>query len=238
MTHSIPFPRTFTRDQLQEVDRRALLDYGLLGLVLMENAGRNAARLLQELGIHGRLVVCCGKGNNAGDGFVIARHLENSGFDVRVLTTQLAESMTHDAATNFHVLRRAGTAVISPPGDPANAWKQELDQADWIIDALLGTGTRGPAREPFASAIAAVNRAQKKVFSIDVPSGFDCDLGGLEGPCVRASHTATFVARKPGFDQLNASTWTGQIHVLDIGVPHSLLQEVALDAMNKPRLKT
>ena len=107
-----------------------------------------------------------------------------------------------------------------------NEWGNELRRADWIVDALLGTGTQGKVREPFASAIAAINEARKKVLAIDLPSGLDCDSGVVLGDCVRADHTATFVARKPGFDLADAHKWTGEIHVLDIGMPHALLREI------------
>lgn len=214
-------PPVLTRDQVRDVDRRALADYGIPGVVLMENAGRNTAQLLQSLGISGRVVVCCGKGNNAGDGFVIARHLENAGVDVRVLLCADANTITGDAATNLHVIQCAKTPLVTPPID----WKSELAAADWIVDALLGTGTRGTIREPFCSAIAAINDARRKVLAVDLPSGMDCDTGQPLGCCIRADHTATFVARKPGFDLPAGQTWTGQVHVIDIGVPIRLLQE-------------
>ncbi len=220
-------PFVLTRAQLREVDRRAIDDYGLPGLVLMENAGRNAASLLRELGIHGPVVICCGKGNNAGDGFVIARHLENGGCDVRVLLATPASSLTGDAVTNFAVLRRAGTPIVEAHADIATGWRGELARADWIVDALLGTGTQGTVREPFASAIAALNAANRNVLAVDLPSGLDCETGAVLGSCVRAQHTATFVARKPGFDLSSASEFTGAVHVLDIGVPRALLRELS-----------
>ena len=220
-------PLVLTRAQVREVDRRAIEDYGLPGLVLMENAGRNTADLLRELGIHGPVVICCGKGNNAGDGFVVARHLVNCGFDVRVLLATASSSITGDAATNFAVLRRAGISVVEAHADIVTAWRAELARADWIVDALLGTGTQGTVREPFASAIAAINAAHRNVLAVDLPSGLDCDTGAVLGCCVRAQHTATFVARKPGFDRDGASEFTGEVHVLDIGVPHALLRELS-----------
>jgi NAD(P)H-hydrate epimerase len=131
-----------TREQVREVDRRALAEFKLLGLVLMENAGRNAAELLRSLGITGRVVICCGKGNNGGDGFVMARHLENAGVDVRVLLSVPPASLTGDAETNFQVLQQAKTPLLVPPID----WPSELGKADWIVDALLGTGTQGAIR--------------------------------------------------------------------------------------------
>lgn len=220
-------PQTLTRDQVRDVDRRAIQDYGLPGLVLMENAGRNSAALLLELGINGPVAICCGKGNNAGDGFVIARHLENAGIDITVLLATPSPALTGDAAINFQVLKRAGTRIVEPPDDGLTSlWSNELANADWIVDALLGTGTQGAIREPFASAIALINASQRKVLAVDLPSGLDCDTGQPLGDCIRAIHTATFVARKPGFDGPTASQYTGEVHVLDIGVPGRLLEEV------------
>lgn len=215
-------PSVLTREQVRDVDRRALDEYGLSGLVLMENAGRNAAEWLQSLGIDGRVVICCGKGNNGGDGFVMARHLENAGIDVRVLLAVLPTSFSGDAAVNLHVLQKSDVSLVLPPID----WDGELAQADWIVDALLGTGTQGVVREPYVSAIASINRVSRKVFAVDLPSGLDCDSGQALGCCVRANYTATFVARKPGFDIPGAAEWTGQVRVLDIGVPHALLRHV------------
>ena len=186
-----------TRDELREVDRRAIEEFGIPGLVLMENAGRNAAALLKSLGIRGPVVICCGKGNNAGDGFVIARHLENAGVEVRVLLATPTSAIGGDAAVEFNVLRRAGTPIVDAPPEIATAWPHELARADWIIDALLGTGFQGTVRELFLSAIAAINAAHRKVFAIDLPSGLDCDTGAGLHDCVRATQTATFVARKP-----------------------------------------
>lgn len=213
---------SMTRQQVRAVDERALKEFGMLGLVLMENAGRNCAELLISLGISGRVVVCCGKGNNGGDGFVISRHLENSGVDVRVLMCVPPESLSGDAAANYRIIECAGTPIVVPPFD----WHAELVSADWAVDALLGTGAHGSVREPFVSAINAINKANCRVLSVDLPSGIDCDTGQPLGVCVRAAHTATFVARKRGFDGEHASNWTGKVHVLDIGVPRCLVAQI------------
>ena len=121
--------RPLTRETVRDVDRRAIEEYGMLGMVLMENAGRNSAELLKSLGIDGRVVVCCGKGNNGGDGFVIARHLENAGIDVKVLLSVPATSLTGDAAANLKILERAQTPLILPPFD----WGKELADACYIL---------------------------------------------------------------------------------------------------------
>lgn len=222
MTQELTSQLVLTREQVRDVDRIAISEYGMPGIALMENAGRNTAALLRSLGISGRVVICCGKGNNAGDGFVIARHLENAGIDVRVLICVPTDTLTGDAAINFRILERAGTPLVLPPAD----WNQELADADWIVDALLGTGTQGTIREPFVSAINAINQAGHKVLAVDLPSGMDCDTGQPLGCCIRATNTATFVARKPGFDQPGAAEWTGDIHVIDIGVPRALLRRL------------
>jgi NAD(P)H-hydrate epimerase len=222
-----PKSAVLTQDQVRDVDRRAINDYGLIGLVLMENAGRNAAALLLQLGISGPVAICCGKGNNAGDGFVIARHLDNAGVNVAVLVAVPSNSLTGDAAVNFRVLQRAGVRIEEPPVEGLNSlWSQQVAKVDWIVDALLGTGTQGTLREPFLSAIATINASARKVFAVDLPSGMDCDTGQPLGDCVRANHTATFVARKPGFDAPAASKLTGEVHVIDIGVPRRLLDEL------------
>src|SRR6516162_10003742 len=193
--------RSLTRNQVRDVERRAIADYGLPGIVLMENAGRGAAELLIKLGISGSVVICAGKGNNGGDGFVIARHLEIRGFETGVLLFCEPAELSGDAAINHRVLTAAGQSLIVLGATPdANNLNRRLSSADWIVDALLGTGTQGAIREPYLTAIAAINRAGKKVFAVDLPSGMDCDTGQPLGACVQANHTATFVARKVGFD--------------------------------------
>jgi NAD(P)H-hydrate epimerase len=223
-------PHSLTRDQVRDVDRRAINDYGLPGVVLMENAGRGAAELLIRLGIAGRVVICAGKGNNGGDGYVIARHLELQGIATTVLLFCQPSDLTGDAATNYRVLEAARQSLVAMGAAPdAAEVDRQLATADWIVDALLGTGTQGTIREPYVTAIAAINRAGKKVLAVDLPSGMDCDTGQPLGRCVRADHTATFVARKVGFDIPEAELFTGKVHVIDIGVPKQLLRELAIE---------
>lgn len=215
---------SLSREQVRRVDRRAIEDFHLPGIVLMENAGRGCADLLRFLGITGRVVICCGKGNNGGDGFVIARHLDNAGVDVEVLVFAPLDEITGDAGINL--------AVVQASGIPLQSWSQtprplDLDRhfadADWIVDALLGTGFQGEIREPFRTVIAAVNRASGSVLAVDLPSGLDCDTGFAGEYCVRASHTATLVARKRGFENPASVEFTGIVHVIEIGVPVRLL---------------
>lgn len=218
-----PLP-TMTRQQVREVDRRAVEEFGLSGRVLMENAGRGAADVLRDRGVRGPVVLCCGKGNNGGDGFVIARHLEAAGVDVEVLLFTDPHELTGDAATNFAVLRRAQTPVTAALELSPAEREATLQSADWIVDALLGTGLTGEVRAPYDEAIACINRAGRPVLAVDLPSGMDCDSGQPLGSCVQAQVTATFVARKQGFDASGAEGLTGEVVVLPIGVPRLLLQ--------------
>lgn len=222
---------SLTRAQVREVDRRAIEEYGLPGLVLMENAGRSAAELLVQLGVAGPVTIVCGKGNNAGDGFVIARHLQIRGFEVEILLAGPAESLTGEAAVFYHVLCKAGCSMRDLSKASQADWQTALTStsAGWIVDALLGTGLTGPAREPLATAIEAINQQRRPVFAVDLPSGLDCDTGISAGPCVRADHTGTFVARKIGFDNPVSERWTGQVHVLDIGIPRTLKRAIGLE---------
>ena len=231
--------RSLTREQLRAVDLQAIEDYSLPGIVLMENAGRNAAQLLHALASAGtmpaprRVAIACGRGNNGGDGFVIARHLENLGAEIKILLACDPSAYRGDAAINHAVAVRAGITIDPLESAPISEWSAALAGSDWIVDALLGTGSSGAPRGAVATAIRAINLARHphspgsppgKIFAVDIPSGLDCDTGLAAGECVRADATATFVARKIGFDAPGASAFTGAVHVLDIGVPRRLLE--------------
>lgn len=218
---------TLTRSQVRDVDRRAIDDYGLPGVVLMENAGRGAVDFLCRLGCSGPVVICAGKGNNGGDGFVMARHLAIRGIAAQVVLCCEADHLQGDAAINYKILQRAGLAGIELGTDVTHERLAPLlGMADWIVDALLGTGTQGMVREPYLTAIAAINQTGRRIFAVDLPSGMDCDTGKPCGTCIKATATATFVARKPGFNVAGAERWTGQVEVIDIGIPPSLLTDV------------
>lgn len=225
----VVIPEVMSRNEVRDVDRRAIEEFGLPGVVLMENAGRGCVDWLEELGIAGRVVICAGKGNNGGDGFVIARHLENRGYDVRVLLFSDPEKLSGDAQINYEVINRARSSIqLFPQASIADSLNKELAAADWIVDALLGTGTQGSLRDPFPEIINAINRASAQVMAIDLPSGLDCDTGLPVDPVdpntVRADFTATFVARKLGFENSVSAAYTGEVRVIDIGVPHFMFE--------------
>ena len=227
-TRSAPPPvGPLSRAEVREVDRRAIEEFGVPGVVLMENAGAGAARLLESLGITGPVAIACGKGNNGGDGLVIARHLECAGHAVKLALACRPEEIRGDAAVNLAIAQRSGLAIECLADADQPAWERSLAGADWIVDALLGTGASGAPQGAVATAIAAIaavrGRGVARVLAVDLPSGLDCDTGAAAGACVRADATATFVARKRGFDAVGAAALTGPVHVIGIGAPRAVL---------------
>jgi NAD(P)H-hydrate epimerase len=221
----MPIP-TLNRRQSQEVDRRAVAEYGMTGLVLMENAGRGVVDVLYQIGIAGPVVVCCGRGNNGGDGFVIARHLDLRGHQVRVGLWCDPGTLQGDAAANYAILAHSDVPieVFTGPHD-AGRLATFLKGAGWIVDALLGTGSHGDPRPPLDAVIDQLNAHPAAKLAVDLPSGLDCDTGLASRHTIRGLHTCTFVAQKPGFLQPSAVAYTGKVHVLDIGAPRRLIDE-------------
>ena len=217
-------PVTLSRQRAGQLDHRATVEYAVPGIVLMENAGRGVAEKLVQLGVSGTVVICCGSGNNGGYGFVIARHLDLRRLAVKVFVWGDDDRRPADAATNLQVLLRSGIPLVRGSG-LANL-VDELAGACWIIDALLGTGARGEVRAPLGDVITAINSSGVPVMAVDLPSGLDADTGQPAGQTIRALHTCTFVAYKPGFLTPGADRFTGQIHVLDIGAPRKLVDEM------------
>jgi NAD(P)H-hydrate epimerase len=202
-------------------------EYSLPGIVLMENAGRNASeaivRLFDSISDQ-NVVVVVGPGNNGGDGLVIARYLELAGAKVRVVLASPPQRFRGDSLTNLEIINRSGINQVCLAGAVAVQWQNALLSATCVIDAILGTGATDAARGDSKVAIESILGRMKidprpRVISIDVPSGFDCDRGVPCGPCVCANETLTFVASKQGFKTNGAEIYTGRIQIVDIGVP-------------------
>ena len=220
-----------SREQSRAIDRIAIDQFGMSGLVLMENAGRGCVDVMKELEINGRVAVCCGKGNNGGDGFVIARHLDLRNCGVTVFLCCQPDELQGDAATNYQILQHTGAKIVVVDARMlmSGAFQKELDSCDWIVDALLGTGARGEPRPPTDEIIQQMNRSAAKKLAVDLPSGLDCDTGKPASQTFRAAHTCTFVAEKSGFASDSATPCLGKIHVLDIGVCGQTLVKAVID---------
>jgi NAD(P)H-hydrate epimerase len=192
------------------VDEWAIGERGISGLELMERAGEGLADLVTGNSPRGRIAVVCGKGNNGGDGFVCARILRQRGHDVDVLLLGDPDELRGDARANFERL----------PGDPPQPFDPSaLARAAAIVDAILGTGFSGQAREPASGAIDAINSAGARVIACDVPSGVDASTGEVHGAAVKADATVTFHAAKPGLWISPGKAHAGALTVVDIGIP-------------------
>jgi NAD(P)H-hydrate epimerase len=212
--------------EVRALEQRAIQTVGIPSIVLMENAGRGIAELMLSLGIRGKVAICCGKGNNGGDGLVVARHLDNRHIPISVMVFGKPAELSPDAAVNYRILTGSGVKVdIHSSGTlDVEAIRADLHDADWIVDALFGTGLSGPLRSPFAELVGLINDSPARVMAADIPSGLDGDTGQPLGPTVRAEHTATLLAWKTGLAQEAAKEWVGQVHLVDIGLPRRLLE--------------
>ena len=213
--------RVLSCDQIRQVDRHAIEEWQIPGLVLMENAGRGVADVLCRLGISRTVVIACAKGNNGGDGFVIARHLHLRGYEVQLFLSCAPSELSGDAAFNFRLLQR--TTVPVHWGDVQADFQQATKSAGWIVDALLGTGAVGAPREPLATWITTMNASGAGKLAVDIPSGLDARTGQPSDTTFAADLTCTFVAEKEGFANAVALPYLGRIEVLDIGLPWELV---------------
>jgi hydroxyethylthiazole kinase-like uncharacterized protein yjeF len=220
-------------EQQRASDEWAIQEQGILGAELMERAGAGLAGLVQERSPTGRVVVVCGKGNNGGDGLVVARLLRDAGRTVDVRLLSEADELRGDARHNLGRLRGPAPERFAP---------EALKGAAAVVDAILGTGFQGAPREPAAGAIAAIDEAAERgvvVVACDVPSGVNASTGEIEGAAVPAAATATFHAGKPGLWIAPGKAHAGQVRVIDIGIPSGapsrpqvgLIDPVVLDAV-------
>jgi NAD(P)H-hydrate epimerase len=222
-----------TAGEMQEMDRQTIATHGIPGLELMENAGRGATRvLLDQFGdqVRAGVGIICGKGNNGGDGFVIARCLAEKGIDVSVYLLAKTAALKGDAAANLERLVPLDIRVIEiPDEDTFSKTKSSLSDYGLLVDAILGTGLTSDVRGLFEiviNFINALNRTGSAVFAVDIPSGLNADTGQPCGTCIRAQGTATFGLAKIGHFTYPGAEYTGTLEIIDIGIPGSVVQAV------------
>lgn len=212
-----------TSDQMRTLEKIAINEYGIPSIILMENA---ATGFCKELKRHidlknKKIAVICGKGNNGGDGFAIARHLENDGFSVCCITSfdvnDAKNLLTEDAYTNFATAQKMGILISD------NA--EDIKGYDVYIDALLGTGIKGCPREAETKLIEQINKTHAFVASVDIPSGAAASSGEVSGACVRADITITFCLAKIGHFLYPAKEYTGKLSVVPISVPKKIIDD-------------
>ena len=213
-----------TRDEARAFDFHAINVIGIPGIVLMENAGRSCAELIKEKLkdiAHPKVSIFCGTGNNGGDGYVIARHLRNAGFNVTVIICGDKDKIKGDAKTNLDILLALNQPVEQVNPD-SNSTVQLIEKygsnADMVVDCLLGTGLSDTVKAGYKRIIETINTVKCPVLAVDIPSGLDCDSGMPLGAAVKADYTITFIALKKGFISEQASIYTGETYIASIGV--------------------
>lgn len=220
-------------EQMRELDRIAIEDVGIPGIVLMENAGLQVVRKMRE---HipdlerKKILVVCGKGNNGGDGFVVARHLFNSGLDVRVALIAEKYQIKGDAKLNCHIADKMNIPIVEmTANEQIPAFRNLLQQAGVVVDAILGTGLREAVQGFYKHIIETINKAGKPVVAVDIPSGLSADTGMVPGTCIKADVTVTFAVPKQGLVLFPAANYVGDLHVVDIGIPRRLIEDAHFD---------
>ncbi|MCH8028329.1 MAG: NAD(P)H-hydrate dehydratase [Candidatus Dadabacteria bacterium] len=211
-----------TREIIRNIDRQSIEEYGVLGLVLMENAGRAASSvILGEFPRARSAAVFAGGGNNGGDGFVIARHLRSAGLEVTAYLASDPEKLAGDALTNYNALRSAGAEIVKLNGRCTN-----YVEADVVVDALLGTGLTRDVEGFYAKVIRFINGLAAPKVAVDLPSGLDADTGFPLGEAVKADVTVTFVLPKLGLAVYPGIDYAGRVYVADITTPKFLEEDI------------
>ncbi len=208
------------RESVRAVDRAAIEEFGIPGIVLMENAARGLAaealRMLEDAREQPSALIVCGSGNNGGDGYALGRHLHNGGVSVTLASLGEPRPGT-DAAINRAICGRMKLRGVDAVSMTEHA------RSSLVVDAIFGTGLDRPVRDEAARIIDLINASGRPVLAVDVPSGLDCDTGQPLGTAVRATRTVTFVARKPAMTIPAARPFVGEVVVADIGAPIELV---------------
>jgi len=216
-------------EEMQELDRKAIETYRIPGMILMENAGRGAAEVISHTfpDIHKKkIAIISGKGNNGGDGFVIARYLLNQGVSVRVYLLTDPKGLRGDAETNFSIFQRMKGEIISVPSSKDYVRvKKDLEKFDILVDGIFGTGLDAEVRGYYREVIDHLNTLQSPIVAIDIPSGLDADTGKPLGTAIRASLTITFGLPKVGHLLPPGIDYVGEVRVIDIGLPKRLVED-------------
>jgi ADP-dependent NAD(P)H-hydrate dehydratase / NAD(P)H-hydrate epimerase len=222
--------RLVKASEIQEMDRVTIEEIGIPGVVLMENAARGASRVfLTHFAppLNSRVLILCGRGNNGGDGYVMARVLSQAGLKVTVLVLAEFRKIAGDALVNLQILRQMGLDILEVTSEQQwNKQRRLLKNCDFIIDGLLGTGLNSSVRGFYARVIDELNRANKPVTAIDIPSGLNADTGQVMGVAARADLTITFGFPKIGQLVFPGAGLVGRLVRIDIGIPNAVAERI------------
>jgi NAD(P)H-hydrate epimerase len=222
--------RILNAAQMRDADRHTIEEIGIPSLVLMENAGRQVVAAIEaafESRLDGRVAVLCGRGNNGGDGFVVARTLLQRGIDAAVFVIGALTDVRGDARINLDILGRLGVTVVEVNDE--QAWElhfSEIARCSLIVDAIFGTGLKSPVAGMMETVIADVNASEIPIVSVDLPSGMSADTPHLVGDCVDASLTVTLAAPKLPLVLPPGEAYAGDVVIADIGIPYDVIDGV------------
>ncbi len=230
-----------TAAEMRELDRQAIEEVGIPSLVLMENAGRTTCQILRREfpELTGPVAVLAGRGNNGGDGFVVARYLAQAGIPVAVFLTAARDQVRGDARVNLEVAARLGLEIIEIKEEKdLNPLAHRLARSALIVDALLGTGLNSEVRGLMAGEIEEINRLRPPVLAVDIPSGLCADTGRPLGAAVQAEVTVTFGWPKIGQILPPGRDYTGRLWQVDIGIPPALAAGVAVELTEAAQMRS
>lgn len=219
--------KAVTAAQMREIDRQTIETYLLPGSILMENAGRAVAEAVAEITPGPEVLIIAGKGNNGGDGFVAARHLAEAGYFPQVALLAAAADLSGDAASNYRYLLEFDVTVHEHPTDELLA--DLFENADAIVDAVLGTGIKGAVKGRAAAVLSMMADFAGPVIAVDIPSGVNADTGVLLGDVATADITVTFGLAKQGLYLYPGRAYCGEIRVANIGLAPAAIANPAFD---------
>lgn len=224
--------KVVTAQEMRQIDERAIREYGIPGVVLMENAGLQVVRAMEKRYPdlrRRRVALLAGKGNNGGDGWVIARHLHNAGVSVKTFLLAQRDQVGGDARVNLEIALRIGLPMEEiATSEGLSRLREGLGDCQILVDALLGTGIASPLEGFYREVASLVNSLGLPVVAVDIPSGLSSDTGEILGEHIRAELTVTFALPKRGQLLYPAATQVGELVVADISIPAKAIAEVDL----------
>ncbi len=224
--------RLATADQMRNLDSTAINEYGIPGIVLMENAGKSTIDcMMRRFGsLAGKKVAFfVGPGNNGGDGLVMARHIHQAGGLPKVFLLVKPEAMQGDAATNLAIVQKLPVDIVTILDEKAlEKAKPEIEDTLVLVDAIFGTGLKRDVAGFFGSVVELMNRLPQPTVAVDIPSGLNADNGSFLGQCVQADLTVTYGLGKPGQFIHPGAHAVGELEVIDIGIPPGIHHDVGL----------
>lgn len=210
---------------IRDLDAYCINELGIPSIVLMENA---ALKILKHISYDEfkNYIIICGKGNNGGDGLVVARHLISHGMEVKVFIVGKGNP-SGDFIINYNILKNIKANIIEIQGEEElNLLKESIEEKSFVLDSIFGTGLKREVEGLFKEVIDIINEKSKYTLSVDIPSGLHSDLGKILGTAIKANKTVSFVMYKRGFFSYEAMNYTGQVIVESIGMPRMALETV------------